>query len=108
MEIWGVCHQHGRCVVRQCVQLHSPYHNHIDESEDKHHASNQTKEVHRLFTKLVEEPQCHQVQIPIDEAVDAKLALAKLTFAMLHHLLANTGETGVFSQIWDITVHLRE
>ena len=108
MEIWSVRYQHGRSVMRQGIQLHSSYHYHSDETEDKHHTTDQSKEVHRLFAKLIEEPQGHQVQIAIDKAVDAKLTLAKLTFAVLHHLLANTGETGILSQIGNITVHLGE
>ena len=39
MEIWRVRHQHGRCVVRQCIQLHCTYHNDSDETDGKDKSS---------------------------------------------------------------------
>ena len=64
--------------------------------------------MHRLLAELIEEPDGHEIEITVHEAVDAEFTDTKLTFAVLHHFLANLRKSGVLCQVRDITVHLRE
>ena len=91
------------------AQVDDLAHTHDDKrhkTDEEHDASEETKEMHGLLTKVGEEPKGQQIKVAIEEAVDAKLRLTKLAGLMMHHLLANAVETGVLGQIGNVTVHL--
>ena len=108
MEIRVHTDQHRLHTDRQGVQLHSAYHKDGDETDEEHQTTHQTEEVHRLLAELIEEPQGHQIQVSVHETVQTELGGTELTFAVLHHFLADLGEPGVLGQIRDIPVHLGE
>ena len=62
--------------------------------------------MHRLYSEFVCEPEGGQVEIAVDKAVEAEFCLAVFACLMVHHFLANTGESGVFCQIGDVAVHV--
>ena len=64
--------------------------------------------MHGLFTELIEEPNGHEVEIPVHEAVDTELRCSELAFTVLHHFLADLSEPRVLGEIRDVTVHLGE
>ena len=59
-----------------------------------------------LLAKLAEEPQRHEVEVAVHEAVEAKLRLAVLASLVVHNLLANLVEASVLGEIRDVAVHL--
>lgn len=62
--------------------------------------------MHRLLAEVGEEPQREQVEIAVEEAVDAELRMSVFPCLMVHDFLTDLGESGVFGQIGDIAVHL--
>ena len=74
---------------------------------EEHDGAQETEHVHRLLAKRREEPEGQQVEIAVDEAVQAhELRRAVLTGLMLNHLLTDLVETGILGQIRDIAMHL--
>ena len=69
VEVGRVGHQRVVVARMHVVELERPYHNHRDEAQQEHQASQQAKEMHRLDTKLCLEPQREQVKIAVDKAV---------------------------------------
>ena len=108
MEIRIDAYQHRRHAVRQSIPFHAAYNEHCDKSDQEHQTSHQTEEMHRLFAELIEKPESHQIQIAVHEPVQTEFGSSELSLAVLHHFLAYLGESGVLSQIRDITVHLAE
>ena len=78
-----------------------------EEADEEHDGAEEAEHVHRLLAEGAQEPQRQQVEIAVDEAVQAhELRLAVFACLMVHHLLANLVETGILGQIGDIAVHL--
>ena len=55
--------------------------------------------MHWLLAKAAEEPQGEQVEIAVEEAVDAKLGVTVFPGLVVHHLLAYAVETGVLGEV---------
>ena len=62
--------------------------------------------MHRLAAETGQEPQAHQVQQAVHEAVHAEFGLAVLAFLVMDRFFADPAEAGVLGQIRDIAVHL--
>ena len=95
MEVWVDAYEHRRHMIRQRVQLHTAYHYDRDKTDEEHHTADQTEEMHRLLAKFIQEPQGHQIQVTVHEAVNAELACSELAFAVLYDLLPDLCETGI-------------
>ena len=77
-----------------------------EEADEKDDAADETKDMHRFLAKVGEKPQRQQIEITIEETVDAELRVTVFTGLMVHDFLPDLGESGVLGQIWDISVHL--
>ena len=55
--------------------------------------------MHRFFSEFAGKPQCGEVEVSVDEAVEAEFGLSVFAGAVLNHLFAYFAEAGELSQI---------
>ena len=63
--------------------------------------------MHWFLAEVAEEPEGHQVEIAVNEAVPAhELGGAELACLVVYRFFANLGESCVLGKIWNVAVHL--
>ena len=62
--------------------------------------------MHRFLAEVTQKPQCNQIQIAVEEAVQTKLTLTVFACLMLHYFLCDTVEACIFCKVWNVTMHL--
>ena len=107
IEIGTVGHEGGRDALDNGGQFDASDDQDGNEAQEEHDGTEETEDMHGLTSEDGDKPQRQQVQIAVDEAVEAaELRLAKLASLMVHHLFGYLVEAGILGQIGHVAVHL--
>ena len=77
-----------------------------DETDEEYHGADESEDMHRLLAEVGEEPQRQQVEVAVEEAVDAELRVSVFPGLVVDDLLTNLVEARVLGQVGDVAVHL--
>ena len=98
----------GAEIDSMCL-THKLFHNYPDGdygTNEEHRETAVAEEIHRLLAEGAQEPEADEIQQAIAETAHSELALAEFALLVVHFELADTGVSGILSQIGDVTVHL--
>ena len=90
----------------QGVELSCAHNYDGDESEEEHEATEEAEEVHWFLAEATCEPEGGEVEVAVDEAVEAELGLAVFAGLMLDYFLAYARESGLLGEVWYVAVHV--
>ena len=105
IEIGRVGYESLLDAVGKAVQLVGTKYERRNESDEEHDGAEESEDVHRLAAEAAQEPQCDEVEIAVEESVQAELRRAVLACLMVNNLLADFVESGVLGEIGYISVH---
>ena len=109
VEPRGIGDEALRNVVEQAVEFVGAEPDDGKEADEEHQRAEEAENVHRLLAESAEEPQRDEVEIAVYKTVQShKLRRAVFPRLMLHDLLANLVEAGIFRQIGNEAVHFAE
>ena len=106
VEIWGVGYERVVHSVVHRPEFRCSYNHYGYQSEQKHQRAEQPEEMHRFHSEFVCEPESSEVEIAVDESVEAEFRRAVFAGLMVYNFLAYAVEACVFGQIGYIAVHV--